>query len=58
MFALPNQSLSDVKEDITKALEIGTSHISYYHLTIEPNTFFINFRHSYPMKKKVQKYLI
>ena len=43
MFALPNQSLSDVKEDITKALEIGTSHISYYHLTIEPNTFFYKF---------------
>ena len=43
MFALPSQSLSDVKEDITKALEIGTSHISYYHLTIEPNTFFYKF---------------
>ncbi|MDG1692783.1 MAG: radical SAM family heme chaperone HemW [Methylophilaceae bacterium] len=52
MFALPNQSLSDVKEDITKALEIGTSHISYYHLTIEPNTFFYKFPPQLPDEEK------
>lgn len=46
MFALPNQSLKDVMEDISKALKIGASHISYYHLTIEPNTFF----HKFPPK--------
>jgi oxygen-independent coproporphyrinogen-3 oxidase len=52
MFALPNQSLSDVKEDITKALEIGSSHISYYHLTIEPNTFFYKFPPQLPDEEK------
>ena len=52
MFALPNQSLSDVKDDITKALEIGTSHISYYHLTIEPNTFFYKFPPQLPDEEK------
>ena len=52
MFALPSQSLSDVKEDITKALEIGTSHISYYHLTIEPNTFFYKFPPQLPDEEK------
>ena len=52
MFALPNQSLSDVKEDITKALELGTSHISYYHLTIEPNTFFYKFPPQLPDEEK------
>ena len=52
MFALPNQNLSDVKEDITKALEIGTSHISYYHLTIEPNTFFYKFPPQLPDEEK------
>ena len=52
MFALPNQSLSNVKEDITKALEIGTSHISYYHLTIEPNTFFYKFPPQLPDEEK------
>ena len=52
MFALPSQSLSDVKEDITKALEIGTSHSSYYHLTIEPNTFFYKFPPQLPDEEK------
>ena len=52
MFALPSQSLSDVKEDITKAIEIGTSHISYYHLTIEPNTFFYKFPPQLPNEEK------
>jgi len=52
MFALPSQSLSDVKEDITRALEIGTSHISYYHLTIEPNTFFYKFPPQLPDEEK------
>ena len=52
MFALPSQSLSDVKEDISKALEIGTSHISYYHLTIEPNTFFYKFPPQLPDEEK------
>ena len=52
MFALPNQSIRDVKEDITKALEIGTSHISYYHLTIEPNTFFYKFPPQLPDEEK------
>ena len=52
MFALPSQSLSEVKEDITKALEIGTSHISYYHLTIEPNTFFYKFPPQLPDEEK------
>ena len=52
MFALPNQSLDDVKDDITKALEVGTSHISYYHLTIEPNTFFYKFPPKLPDEEK------
>ena len=52
MFALPSQSLNDVKEDITKALEIGTSHISYYYLTIEPNTFFYKFPPQLPDEEK------
>ena len=52
MFALPGQSLNDVKYDITKALEVGTSHISYYHLTIEPNTFFYKFPPKLPDGEK------
>ena len=40
MFALPQQTASELNDDIKMALDIGSSHISYYHLTIEPNTFF------------------
>ena len=40
MFALPEQTPSELNNDISTALDIGSSHISYYHLTIEPNTFF------------------
>ena len=43
MFALPGQTKLELNNDITMALDIGSSHISYYHLTIEPNTFF--FKH-------------
>ncbi len=38
MFALPNQSLSELNQDIDEALKINTSHLSYYQLTLEPNT--------------------
>jgi len=40
MFALPNQTLSELNDDIEEALKIQTSHLSYYHLTLEPNTYF------------------
>ena len=40
MFALPNQTKSDLIDDIKIALAIRPDHISYYHLTIEPNTLF------------------
>ncbi len=46
MFALPGQTQPELNNDIEMALEIGSSHISYYHLTIEPNTFF----HKHPPK--------
>lgn len=44
MFGLPNQSLSDALSDLKIALESGASHLSWYHLTLEPNTYF----HKYP----------
>jgi len=40
MFALPGQSLDDWEENLTKAIEINTDHISTYNLTIEPATAF------------------
>ena len=43
MYALPGQTLADLKQDMTTALSLAPSHISIYHLTIEPNTYFAKF---------------
>ena len=40
MYALPGQTLDDARADVTKALEFSPPHLSFYHLTIEPNTLF------------------
>ncbi|NWG30345.1 MAG: oxygen-independent coproporphyrinogen III oxidase-like protein [Rhodocyclaceae bacterium] len=40
MVALPEQSLADARRDIDTAIASGVSHISAYHLTLEPNTPF------------------
>jgi len=42
MFALPEQSLAEALADIDAALELDAEHLSYYHLTLEPNTVFYN----------------
>ena len=43
MYALPGQSLADLKQDMATALALQSPHISIYHLTIEPNTYFAKF---------------
>ena len=43
MYALPGQSMHDLQQDLTTALALGSPHISIYHLTIEPNTYFAKF---------------
>ena len=40
MFGLPNQSRVMAKNDINKIIYLSPEHISYYQLTIEPNTKF------------------
>jgi oxygen-independent coproporphyrinogen-3 oxidase len=40
MYALPGQSLADFDRDLSQALAFSPPHLSVYHLTIEPNTFF------------------
>jgi oxygen-independent coproporphyrinogen-3 oxidase len=40
MYALPEQSLAEAEEDIQRAIELAPPHLSAYHLTIEPNTYF------------------
>ncbi len=40
MFGLPEQTLDAAKEDLLQLLELEPTHVSYYQLTIEPNTLF------------------
>lgn len=46
MYALPGQSIEDALDDVRAAVELGAPHISAYHLTLEPNTYF----HRFPPK--------
>ncbi|MFI4953576.1 MAG: radical SAM family heme chaperone HemW, partial [Burkholderiales bacterium] len=46
MYALPGQTAVDATRDLAEALAFSPPHLSFYHLTIEPNTLF----HRYPPK--------
>ncbi len=43
MFALPGQSLEQCMKDLDAALALSPEHLSWYHLTLEPNTEFAAF---------------
>ena len=43
MYALPGQTLQNLEQDMQQALALQPPHISIYHLTIEPNTYFSKF---------------
>lgn len=40
MHGLPNQSLANALDDLKQAIELAPPHLSWYQLTIEPNTLF------------------
>lgn len=40
MFGLPGQSLAEARTDLEQLIDMGSTHISYYQLTIEANTLF------------------
>lgn len=42
MHGLPDQSLDDALSDLRQAIELRPTHISWYQLTLEPNTVFWN----------------
>jgi oxygen-independent coproporphyrinogen-3 oxidase len=44
MYGLPGQTPAEARADVEAALEYEPPHLSCYHLTIEPNTYF----HRYP----------
>jgi len=44
MYALPGQSLAQARADLEAAIALAPEHLSYYQLTLEPNTEF----HAHP----------
>ena len=48
MYALPGQTPLQALSDLQEALSYDTGHISLYHLTIEPNTYFAKFPPTIP----------
>ncbi len=40
MYALPGQTVQQASADIAAAIALQPEHISFYHLTLEPNTVF------------------
>ncbi|MCK5664221.1 MAG: radical SAM family heme chaperone HemW, partial [Thiotrichaceae bacterium] len=44
MFGLPESHKQDSLSDVQQAIKLQPSHISFYQLTVEPNTYF----HKYP----------
>jgi putative oxygen-independent coproporphyrinogen III oxidase len=48
MYALPGQTLDELDADLAQALAFEPPHLSVYHLTIEPNTYFAKFPPAVP----------
>ncbi|MBT9466722.1 MAG: oxygen-independent coproporphyrinogen III oxidase-like protein [Hydrogenophaga sp.] len=48
MYALPGQTLADCETDVRTALAFSPPHISIYHLTLEPNTYFAKYPPALP----------
>lgn len=49
MYGLPNQSIDQAKEDIKTALTFHPTHLSWYQLTLEPNTLFYHHPPALPL---------
>ena len=43
MYALPGQTMEQLNADVATALGFSPPHLSIYHLTVEPNTYFAKF---------------
>jgi len=48
MHGLPGQTLASAMDDLQQALDLGPEHLSWYQLTIEPNTSFFRYPPTLP----------
>ncbi|HAT39858.1 radical SAM family heme chaperone HemW [Polynucleobacter necessarius] len=53
MYGLPKQTLEGAKADMDATLSFKTPHLSFYNLTLEPNTYFANFPPQLPSDDEV-----
>ncbi|WNV06634.1 radical SAM family heme chaperone HemW [Candidatus Methylospira mobilis] len=53
MFGLPGQSLGNALADINTAIALQPSHLSFYQLTLEPNTLFHEHPPSLPEDERI-----
>ncbi len=49
MHGLPTQTTDEALDDLAKALQFNPTHLSWYQLTIEPNTYFANYPPTLPI---------
>lgn len=55
MFGLPNQTIEDALADLHQAIALNPEHLSYYQLTIEPNTYFYRYPPELPDDELIEK---
>jgi oxygen-independent coproporphyrinogen-3 oxidase len=48
MYALPSQTLEEAHQDVSAAIGFSPPHLSLYHLTLEPNTYFAKYPPAVP----------
>ena len=48
MYALPSQTLDEARQDVATAIGFAPPHLSLYHLTLEPNTYFAKYPPTVP----------
>ena len=53
MYGLKDQTIDMCLEDVMQAIELKPSHISFYQLTLEPNTLFAKYPPKLPIDEKI-----
>jgi putative oxygen-independent coproporphyrinogen III oxidase len=53
MYGLKDQTIDMCLKDVMQAIELKPSHISFYQLTLEPNTLFAKYPPNLPIDEKV-----
>ena len=54
MYGLPGQSADDASTDLARALALAPTHLSWYELTLEPNTAFFKYPPDLPREDAME----